>query len=89
MKQEINPVALVGIIIVVVALLAVFGYKAMQPGSYTPSPGVSKASGGVPGAVQPSASQGSPATPAGNAPAVYYPSAPPGSIPGKPTGSRQ
>ena len=94
MKQEIHPIALVGAIVVLVALIAVFGYRALQPAPYTPSPGVVGGSGAVPGSVQKSARPSTPeatATPAANASATntatYYPSAPPGSIPGKPVNS--
>ena len=49
MKQELHPAALVGIIVVVVALLVVFGSRMLQPASYEPSPGVVGTKGSAPG----------------------------------------
>jgi hypothetical protein len=80
MKKELSPAVIVGVIAVVAVAIALFGYKTLKPAGYTPSPGVSNAggpAGGAPGVTGPS---GQPAGP------VNYPSAPPGSIPGKPVG---
>ena len=74
MNKQIHPLALIGVIVVVVVLLVVFGYRALQPAPYTPSPGAAGTSGPVPGSTSKSG---------GDAPG-YYPAAPAGSIPGKP-----
>ena len=84
MKKEINPLALIGIAALAVIVLIVFGYRAMQPAPYTPSPGVpgvSSGSGPAPGMTQPN--QGATTTNDNS----YYPSAPAGSTPGKPVNS--
>jgi hypothetical protein len=58
MKKEISPAAVIGIIVVVLAIVVVFGYKAMAPAPYTPSPGVPGVGGaGQPGASMPGAPQ--------------------------------
>lgn len=87
MKNEIPPIALAGIIILVVVMVVAFGYRAMQPASYTPSPGISRSGGAVPGAVSVRAPGADPSSSASTSQATpYYPAAPPGSIPGKPVG---
>ncbi|MBC7528937.1 MAG: hypothetical protein H7308_15485 [Chthonomonadaceae bacterium] len=85
MKKEVNPLAIGGIVAVLVVALVFFGYRALQPAPYLPSPGSGTASGGStsgegnkPG--QPSAGK------SGSANATYYPTAPPGSTPGRPPG---
>ena len=91
MKQEMNPMAVVGIIIVAVALLVVFGFRALKPAGYTPSPGVVHEQGYEPGSkpgdVQASGNSG-PATTAPKG-GEYYPAAPADAIPGKPVNSGQ
>ena len=83
MKKEINPIALVGIIVAAVIVLVVFGYKMLQPAPYTPSPGSPGAVGSAAIAGKPGAS----AAPPSSGASAYYPSAPAGSIPGKPINS--
>lgn len=77
MKKEISPAVLIAVIVVVVAGLVLFGYKALKPAPYTPSPG--KGAGPMPGAPAAAAQPASGGTP-------YYPAAPAGSVPGKPLG---
>jgi hypothetical protein len=83
MKRELSPAVVVGIIAVVAIIVAVFGYRTLKPAGYTPSPGVSSAGGPASGAPGMTGRPGQPGQPAGS---VYYPVAPPGSIPGKPPG---
>ncbi len=85
MKQELHPAAIVGLIVVVVALLVVFGSRALKPAAYEPSPGVVGAKGSAPGAVQQSTQTAAPTAGANNH--AYYPAPSEGSIPGKPVNS--
>jgi hypothetical protein len=85
MKKEIHPLALVAVILVLVVGIAVFGYRSLQPAPYTPSPGAGGTGGAMAGQPPGAAKQTAPAQDTSS----YYPSAPPGSIPGKPVGNGQ
>ena len=72
MSKPIKPVFLIIIAVVAVALLGAWGYHAVQPAPYLPSPGA----GGRPGATASQTSSD------GGHPPGYYPTAPAGAIPG-------
>jgi hypothetical protein len=86
MKKAVSPVAIMGLIVITVVVLAVFGYRALQPAPYAASPGSPGAAGNTPGMTsnenKPSSEALQPTT--GNS---YYPAAPAGSTPGKPVSS--
>lgn len=73
--------AMAGIIAVAVIALGLFAYKALKPASYTPSPGVAGNPADDPWLkTHPNQPQG------GGSPSAFYPSAPAGSMPGRPPG---
>jgi hypothetical protein len=77
MKKEINPALAIGAIALLVIVLAVWGYRKMQPAPYLPSPGVA----GVPATGVPEYANMKP----GNARSgMPYTQAPTGSTPGMP-----
>jgi len=87
MKKELSPLVIIGIAALAVVLLVAFGYRAMQPAPYQPSPGT------VPRddpwlkthPKEPTMTTTAPG-PDGK---PYYLSAAPGSIPGRPGNSGQ
>lgn len=83
MDKQLNPIVLIVVVIVVVIGLSLWGYHALQPAPYTPSPGV----GGTPAVSSASLSQdgGYPETNPGAPP----PGAIPGSAPSGTAGARQ
>jgi hypothetical protein len=87
MKKELNPAVVIGIAALAVIVLVVFGYRAMQPAPYKPSPGAPGSAADDPWLKthpgQPT--QTTTATTKDGKP--YYPSAAPGSIPGRPANS--
>ena len=89
MKKEVGPIALIGIAALAVIVLIIFGYRAMQPAPYTPSPGVSGAPGDDPWLKTHPKEPTMTTTAPGPDGKPYYPSAAPGSIPGRPGNSGQ
>ena len=87
MKKELNPLVLIGVAALAVVLLVVWGYRALQPAPYQASPGSPGSAADDPWLKthpgQPAAT--STAKTADGKP--YYPSAPAGSMPGRPLGS--
>ncbi len=83
MNKSLSPAITAVIIVIVVALLSVWGYRMMQPAPYTPSPGVA----GRPAAQVPNyGTPGQSGAPAG-APSNTSPVVPPaGATPGMPPG---
>jgi len=71
MKKELSPVAMVGILVVAVIALGIFGYKMLQPAPYEPSPGA----GGKPGV---GASSPAPSAPDAQGRVYQMPGASPG-----------
>lgn len=63
MKREISPVAIAAILVVALIAIGLYGYRAMQPAPYTPSPGVTADGGDAPGALATAGSQGQPLSP--------------------------
>lgn len=77
MKKEVNPIIAIGAFALLVIVLAIWGYKAMQPAPYLPSPGT----GGVPATGVPEYDKMKPGTTRSGMP---YTQAPAGSTPGMP-----
>jgi len=87
MKKELNPLAVIGIAALAVIVLIVFGYRVMKPAGYSPSPGVPGVSGEDPWLKTHPKEPTTATTAAGPDGKAYYPSAAPGSIPGRPANS--
>ncbi|MCW3095745.1 MAG: hypothetical protein JWL77_1363 [Chthonomonadaceae bacterium] len=85
MKKELNPLVLIGIAALAVIVLVMFGYRALQPAHYEPSPGASPADDPWLKTHPAQPTQTIIATTPDGKP--YYPVAAPGSIPGRPGNS--
>jgi hypothetical protein len=87
MKKELNPLVLIGIAALAVIVLVIFGYRALAPAPYQASPGAGGSAADDPWLKthpgQPT-QQTTATTPDGK---PYYPSAAPGSMPGRPVNS--
>jgi len=79
MKKELHPAVAVVAGVIVLALLIFFGYRAMQPAYYRPSPGV----GGTPATTTPD--YGKPGAP--HQPSRPYTQPPANATPGMPMGA--
>jgi hypothetical protein len=77
MKKQIHPAFAIGAIALLVIVLAVWGYKQMQPAPYLPSPGVA----GTPATGVPEYANMKPGSTRSGMP---YSQAPAGSTPGMP-----
>lgn len=51
MNQNIHPVVLIIVIVIAVIGLSIWGYKAVQPAPYKPSPHMGVLPGAIPGSV--------------------------------------
>lgn len=52
MKTDVNPIIIGVVLVAVLAAVGYFGVRAMQPASYTPSPGVTSNDGSAPGTTE-------------------------------------
>jgi len=68
MNTNVHPLVIAAVVVVLVAGIGFWGFKASQPTPYTPSPGL----GGRPGVMPGSRTAGD----------AYYPEPPKGAIPG-------
>ncbi len=87
MNKDIHPVAIAAVIVLLVIGVVAFGYHALQPAPYTPSPGSIGASASAPGstgASAPAPGTTKPVAQPSSDPPNYYPATPAGATPGKP-----